>query len=373
MNEEVTLRVNGEDYKGWLKISITAGIERQARDFELEITRTWPGDGINISPRKVRPGDLCEIWIGRDKVLTGYVDGTPIRYDDLKLTVGVKGRSKTADLVDCSAEFRSGQWRNRRIESIAADLAAPYKISVLKQAETGAAFPDHQIQPGESIFECIGRMLVLRQMLSTDDADGNMVLVSPGSAGVAGTALELGKNVLAGECALDYKDVFSKYVCKGQRAGTDLDSAENLAESVSSFEYQVSNLTSRYRLLQLTQTGQVDVQTCADRVRYEARYRPAKAVESTYKVQGWRQSDGRLWIPNQLVQVIDPLIGFNDQLLIVQVEYRLDETGSTCLLRVGPLAGYVPSPEAKKKKKKSDDGGDWLKGAELVQFPVKGK
>lgn len=370
MNENVTLRVNGQDFAGWLEISITAGIERQARDFNLAITRSWPG--ATDIPRRVRPGNVCEVWIGSDKLLTGYVDATPISYDDTQVTVGVKGRSKTTDLVDCSADFGKGQWQGRKVERIAADMASTYGINVKTEVDTGGAVADHQIQPGETVFESIARLLTLRQLLSTDDADGNLVLINPGSGGRASTALRTGENVLRGDAGLDYKDIYSTYVCKGQRAGSDLDAAENLAESVA----RVTDTTiGRNRLLQITQSGQVDVQTCKDRVNYEAKYRSAKALEATYTVQGWRQANGSLWLPNQLVRVVDPVIGFDDDMLIVEVNYTLGNAGTLATLKVGPRAGYEPSPETAKKakaKKAKGNQADWG-DAEVVNFPVKTK
>jgi len=366
MNNEVTLRVNGTDFKGWLEVEIVAGIERQARDFSLAITRNWPG--ATDIPRRVRPGDVCEVWIGSDKLLTGYVDATPISYDSRQVSVGVKGRSKTADLVDCSANFGKGQWRGRKIESIAKDLAAVYGIGIITEVDTGNAIAEHQIQPGETVFESLSRMLALRQLLSTDDADGNLVLVNPGSGGRAGTALELGKNIKTADAALDYKDVYGTYICKGQRAGTDLDAAENIAESASQ---ATDKNVKRPRTLILTQTGQVTTQMCRDRVNYEALYRAAKALETTYTVQGWRQQDGSLWLPNQLVRVRDGVIGFDDDMLIIEVAYRISGSGTTASIKVGPPAGYIPSPEATKQKKQKGSGSGWDPNATLVEFPTK--
>lgn len=116
----------------------------------------------------------------------------------------------------------------------------------------------------------------------------------------------------------------------------------------------------------------MDTQTCADRVQYEALNRQARAQEAVYTVQGWRQEDGSLWLPNQIVRVVDPVIGFDDDRLIIEVVYRKGSGGTTTALKVGPLAGYIPSPD-KRKKKKQKGGSDasWLKDAELVTFPVK--
>lgn len=352
MSDAVTLRVNGVEFGGWKEVEITAGIERQARDFTLAVTRSWPGE--TDIPRRVTPGDVCEVWIGADKLLTGYVDATPIRYDSTQVSVGVRGRSKTADLVDCSAEHKTGQWRGVKIERIAQDLAKPYGVEVVAEASTGGKIADHQIQPGETVFECIDRLLTIRQLLATDDAAGRLVFINAGSGGRATTALKLGENIKSGEAGLDYKDVFGRYTVKGQRSGDDYDSGSTVSESAKT----VTDATaSRYRNLVIQQSGQADSAICADRARYEFMYRKAKALETVYTVQGWRQQDGSLWLPNQLVRVIDPVIGFDDWLLIVEVSYSLSDSGTVSKLRVGPVDGYVPSPEAVAKKKKATAAG----------------
>lgn len=353
MNDAVTLRVNGVDYGGWKEVEISAGIERQARDFSLAVTRNWPGE--TDIPRRVKPGDVCEVWIGSDKLLTGYVDSTPVSYDAKQVNVGVRGRSKTADLIDCSAEHKTGQWRGVKIERIAADLAKPYGISVLAEASTGAAIAEHQIQPGETAFECIDRLLTLRQMLATDDADGRLVFIKAGSGGRAATALKLGENIKEADAALDNKDVFSKYTVSGQRSGNDYDSGSAVAESAKTI---ADAKASRYRNLIIRQSGQVDSAICADRARYEFLYRKAKALETVYTVQGWRQQDGRLWLSNQMAHVVDPVIGFDHWMLIVEAVYRLGDGGTTCTLKVGPIDGYMPTPEVAKKKKSSGASAD---------------
>ena len=96
---QVRLLVGSSEYGGWKAVRISAGIERQARDFDLDVTDRWPGQ--TSIPRRIQPGDVCQLFIGPDLVLTGYVDATPIKYDGRSVSVGVRGRSKTADLVDC--------------------------------------------------------------------------------------------------------------------------------------------------------------------------------------------------------------------------------------------------------------------------------
>jgi prophage tail gpP-like protein len=358
---DVTLLINGVAYGGWKSVRISAGIERLARDFDLEVTSQWPGSNIE---QRIQKGDACEVFIGTDLMLTGYVDATPIRYDSSSVSVGIKGRSKTADLVDCCpvnvvpaggwsdvdngkggprplTQRADGQWNNRKLEKIAAYLAKPYQISVIAQVDTGPVIREEMINPGETVFEILDRMMRKNHVLCTDDANGDMVIITAGSGGRCTTALELGKNILSGNAPLDYKAVFTRYTCVGQRAVQEgEDQSVAFSGSASVTDTSIFGV-GRMRALLVTQTGQADEGTCRDRVNYEKAYRAGKALETDYTVAGWRQDDGTLWLPNRLVRVRDGKIGFDVDLLISEVTYTLDKDGMRTDLKVGPLSGFL--------------------------------
>jgi prophage tail gpP-like protein len=343
--DEVLLLVNGTEYAGWKEVEIVAGIERVAREFTLSVTSKWPG--ATDIPRRISQGDKCEVFIGLDLLLTGHVDATPIRYDARNISVGVKGRSLTADLVDSSAVYKTGQWKNAKIEKIAADLAGPFGIEIVVEAATGAPLIAHAINPGESAFECFDRLLTANQMLATDDAKGRVVFIRTGSGGAASTALEYGKNILSADSSLDGKDVFAEYIVNGQRAGTNTDNGEPACSAHATVK---NSAIKRYRPLMISQSGQVTTKMCSSRAYFEMMHRAAKALETDYTVQGWRQGDGSLWLPNQTVRVTDPVIGLNGEFLIVEVAYRKGDSGTTTTLKVGLESGYIPAPEVSKTK-----------------------
>lgn len=353
MNEQnrVKLLVGGSEYGGWKEVEISAGIERQARDFTLSVTDKWPGQ--TDIPRRIKPGDLCEVYIGSDKVLTGYVDATPIRYDGKAVSVGVKGRSKTADLVDCSAINQPGRWSGLSVERIAADMAAVYGIEVISEVSTGAAL-SHAIEQGETVFESIDRMLKLRQILATDDERGRLVFIKV-AADKADTALELGKNILECDAPLDFKDVYSDYVAKGQRSGNDWDYGTSASEVTATIK---DSLVPRKRVLILKPSGQNDTASMKDRVDYERSHRRGRALQTTYTVQGWRQANGELWKHNQRVHIVDRVTGINDEYVIAEITYKLSAGGMLCILKVGPKDGYLSNP-AKAKAQQGPNKDPW--------------
>lgn len=342
MSDVVTLTVNGKFYQGWTSVRIEAGIERVARSFELGITDKWPG---NDQVRRISPGDAVEVRIGNDKVCTGHVDAVPVYYDANSITLQIRGRSKTADLVDCSADNATGQFKGLKAEAIAAKIAGQYGLNVINETATGAAITDHQIQQGETAFESLDRVAKQRQILISDNGNGDVVLVKPGSGGKAYSALELGVNILSASAGFDYSEVYSDYTVKGQhsKGGRDSDWDANSAAGLSTQGRSKDSSLKRRRVLVVRQSGQADAATCQKRADYEQRVRAAKAGEIRYKVVSWRQYDRSLWRPNQTVAVKDGIMGVVADRLISEVIYALDDSGMTAELVCVTPDAFLPT------------------------------
>lgn len=351
-DHKVRLRVDGMDYGGWTSVRIGAGIERQARDFDLSICWNWPGQE---SPLPIKQGAKAEVLIGADLVLTGWVFATPIRYDANQISRGVRGRSLTADMVDCGALNKPGQWRKQSVQQIVQALAKPFGLEVVSEVPETRALADHSIEPGETAFESVDRLLTISRFMSSDDARGRVVIVKPGSGGTASDKIEVGVNVLEADADLDFSQLMSEYKVVGQQSGTDQSFGQASNEVASTI---TDARVARYRPLLIQQQGQLNKQQAAERVNWERGSRAGKALTAAYKVQGWRQSSGALWVPNQTVRVVDPVMGFDRDMLIIEVEYQLDAQGTVATLTVAPPEAVMPEPpdpEAKKSKKKSDD------------------
>lgn len=347
----VTLSVGGHDYGGWKSVSIGAGLERQARDFTLGITWRWPGSGE--VPVRIRQGEAVEVRIGQELLLTGYVFSTPIRYDSESITLSISGRSRTADLVDCAAVNQPGQWRGQNVQQIIAAIAAEYGIAVVNEAALTMGVEDHSIEPGETAFESIDRLLTLSRLFSTDDGRGRLVIAKSGSAGRAVDTLELGKNLLSGDTNLDFSAVFSEYVSKGQRSGTDT----SFGAQASEVEGRIADARiDRRRVKIIQQSGQLTAKLARERVEWERANAVAKALAVNYVVQGWRQSNGELWRHNMLVRVVDPLIGLDRDMLISEISYELSEQGTTAKLSVAPPEAFLPEPNDAYEKRKAKKG-----------------
>ncbi|MGQ4133463.1 hypothetical protein ACUC97_29325, partial [Escherichia coli] len=154
---------------------------------------------------------------------TGWVEATPVRYDARSVSIGIAGRSQTADLIDCAAE--PTQFNGRSLVQIAQALAAPFGIEVVNSGAPSGVIPDVQPDHGETVIEVINKILGQQQALAYDDPHGRLVIGGIGSTR-AHTALVLGENILSCDTEKSIRERFSVYQVAGQRAGNDDDFGE---------------------------------------------------------------------------------------------------------------------------------------------------
>ena len=345
MNNIVIVRVGGMAYEGWKSVRITRGVSRCAGDFEVSLTERWAG---RDSPWIITEGAGCSVQIGGETVITGYVDSYQPSFSRDDHTVTVAGRSRTCDVVDCSAICPNSQILAGTLQSIAARLCAPFGVAVSMTEGDDFIFPDTTINQGETCFEIIERLSRVRGFLVCDDAGGNLVLARAGAGGGAG-AIRQGGNILSASGCLSIAERFSDYTIKFQDAQWG-DTAGGSAAGVLATVGDPG--VSRYRpKILIAEAGQGGTDLAARRGKWEAARRAGQGTRARISVQGWRDGAGQLWRPNSIASVSSPWLGISADLLIADVTYRLDAQGSVTEMVLGPKAAYEPEP--------SGFGGKW--------------
>lgn len=333
---EVELVTGGRSFEGWKAMRIARSMDAMCGGFELEVSEIWPGSSVS---RHIQPGEACAVQLGGERVITGYVDEVEVDEDAQRHTVRVSGRDKTADLVDCSAIHKGGQWRGRTIAQIAADLCAPFGIQVTVAADVGKALPSFALQEGETVFCALERLARIRALLLVADGQGNLVMTRAGTRRVT-TALVRGQNVLAARGLLSMRDRFSTYIAKGQAAGTDFFNGTAASQVTATAS---DALVPRYRPMVLLGESQDVAASLKQRVQWEANVRAARSTDIEVTVQGWEHAEG-LWQPNTLARLIHPALRIDADLLITSVTFELSESGSLTQLAMTRADAYTVLP-----------------------------
>jgi prophage tail gpP-like protein len=325
----VELRVGGNYFGGWESTKINLGVEQLAGTFDLTVTDCWNTEqGQQVM--QIKPGQACEALINGKVVITGYVDDTGPHYDKRSHSISVTGRDKTGDLVDCSAIYKSGQWSNKKLEQIAADLCSPFGIKVITNTDTGEPFASFSIQEGETVFETLDRAARMRAVILMSNGLGNLLITRAGRAR-APAGLTEGDNILMADGTFGWKDRFSHYIVKGQAQGDDNNYGETVAHAVATVE---DTAITRYRPLIIIAEDQGSNATLRQRAEWERNVRAGRGTRATVTVQDW-EVGGQLWLPNTVTHLSSPKLYADMDVLIASVNFSQDdETGTTAAMQL---------------------------------------
>ncbi|MCA3288240.1 MAG: hypothetical protein ING09_16990 [Roseomonas sp.] len=338
----VELTVDGLTYRGWRSMKCSLGLDAAAAEISIEMAERWAGaeDAAQIA-RSIRPGAAFLLTLEGEAVVEGFLDALEVSYDATNHTLTVRGRERTADLVDCAATVDGPyEWANIGLEEAARRIAEPYGITVRAEADLGKAFPRFSIQPGEAAWEAIARAARERAVIATGDGLGTLILTRAGEGGEAAGALRLGGkdgNILRANGSFDVAERHDVVVVRGQAQG---ETEASQGEARATDEDII-----RHRPKVILAEAQGEGVTFQDRAAHEVRVAAGKSRRVRYTVPGWRGSSGNLWLPNTKVWVEDAFLELKRELLISNVTFSLTEQGTVTELQVAPLDAYALLPE----------------------------
>jgi prophage tail gpP-like protein len=352
---DVVLTVNSREYRGWKDIRVTRSIESLSGSFSMSVSERWRGQE---TPWPIREGDECAIKLGEDVIITGYVDTRSMSLGANEHTLNVAGRDKAADLIDCSAVLDAWEFDAVGVLEIAKRVAAPFDIEVALAPGVEAPPTPRRvvINPGETAYDVIDRACRLAGLFPVSDGGGRVLLTR--AAEVSAMPLVEGKNILQAQAQFDGSACYSRYIVTGQQQGED--ALFGTAAADVRAEATDKNVRRSTRVLMVRAEGGVSIRQAQDRANWEASVRRARAFQLAVTVQGWEQSDGRLWPVNALAVVEAPFLGIGGPMLISEVTYSLAEgAGTTTELTLRPPDAFLPQPEIPEI-----EGGTALEGDE---------
>lgn len=339
-NDEITVSINGTAYAGWKAASVSRSLDAVCGEFNVSLMDKW---NILAEPMRIRPGDACQVLIGGEPVITGYIDAVSPAISAGDHSVAISGRDKTCDLVDCSAMIES-------YETIGLDLAALARlicaslddISVKVETDVGPPFERFAVQPGETAFACLDRAAKLRGVLLTTDGEGSLVLSAKGSFADSGDALVYGRNIKSATANFDWRNRFQTYRVNGQMPAFDDGLDDPRHDEIG--EARDVNVM-RKRPLILTAEAWSGEEECRTRAENECCCRAGDSERVNVQVVGWRQSSGELWKPALQVSVTAaPIYLDNDSFVVATVRYSYsDGDGTVAELELRRPDSYLES------------------------------
>ena len=345
----LTLLVGGRRFGGWLDVSVQRGVKHAAASFDISCTQRWPGQDARF---EIPEGVSCEIWIGRDKVITGYVDAISTDRDATNASCRIHGRSKTCDLIDCSPDFPVTQFNGQDVAQVARTLAEPFGVDVVAPEGIGKIVPVSAAHKGETVWKVVERLARQYELLVMDDEHGRLVLARLADEIADDSLVHPSDGLKKISTKRDSSKRFSVYRVKAQAGGAGAwsgagqEDAPATAVSIAHVtgEFRDEGVT-RYRPKTILNEGAAKKTGAMARAEWECRHNIGQALKVDATRIGWRQSSGRLWRSNMLVSVVVPAANIDARLAIAKVHYKKSASeGEVCELELMPPDALTTEP-----------------------------
>ena len=345
----LALVVGNQSITGWQRASVTRPLAAIPASFSIEVTERYP----NSADLDLKAGQECTVKIGSDLVITGYVDRYTSSISAGDHTVRVEGRSRSQDLVDCSAlveGISAGEGSHEGMQvvngttlSIAQKLAAPYHVTIQSTAGDGITVPQFNIMLGETVWEIIDRVTRYSEMLVYDMPDGSVMLAKVGTESMA-SGFTLGENVESAEVMFSMDQRFSDYeghlismMALGTDAGINMPGVGEVVK-----DDEVPRFRKHYVISEQFVNG---TPLAGKRAIWEMNRRKGQSYNFNVLCDGWRDAAGKLWAPNMLAPITAPQLKLaSKSWLIGTVTYTRDETGQHARVSLWPPEAFFVEP-----------------------------
>ncbi|CAL8474564.1 phage baseplate assembly protein [Caballeronia sp. S22] len=342
---------NSRTISGWTSVRVSRGIERMPSDFEVSFTEVYPG----ASDLVVQAGDEVEVYLGANVVLSGFIDAYIPSYNAREHTIRIAGRSRSQDLVDCSAYWPAGQMLNVKVDQIAKNLCTPYGITVNVAAGTVLGTPIEQLNifPGQTPYEVIEMVCRYKALIFYDQPDGSMTIASggevagnPASSGIgvrkASSGFKEGVNVESASFVSRMDGRFSDY----DALYMGLDTLQDIGKGGNLIARIADAGVPRFRFRAIVAENVKGGLTVAEqRANWELVARMGRSMQVRLSTDSWRDSSGTLYEPNTLVDIDLPTLKLEPKTwLIADVTYTRDERGTRADLLIMPPQAFYQEP-----------------------------
>jgi prophage tail gpP-like protein len=283
-----------------------------------------------ISPYKYNG---VEIYLGRQKVLTGNLYTVSIELSPEGVRKQLSGASLTADMID-STMRAPYEFKGLTLKQIAETVAKPYQVSIIFDDDPGGAFKRVTAGKEETIFSFLSKLSKQRSLLTTNDADGNLVFTKAKFDSHVGSVV-VGSPPLEGITVdFDGRKRYNVYKALSQRRGRVTKKAIAKDNTVS---------LSRFKTFTVNDTTGGDIQQAAD---WERSKQLASSLNFNIPVQDWYSPTGDLWEINTLVSARSDALYIPDgfDFLIRSVEYSLSNDGVATTLGLMLPQAYTGEP-----------------------------
>lgn len=281
------------------------------------------------------------ITINEDVMFTGNMVALSPVLENKRKIVSVSCYSTPGVLNDCTApaSMYPLEFNETKLENIVTKLCEPFGVNVIVEADTGAVFDRATIDPGERIYSFITKLAQQRNIIITNDIDGNLLLLRSISAGSPVVEMEQGTSPI-----LSITPHFNE-----QNYYSHITGIEPVLVGFEGSQFTVKNSRLKGVVRPLTfnapDTENADLKTA---VESKTGRMFGNMVSYNLKVNTWRDPSGKLWEPNTTLKLYAPDVFVYNyyEFIIRSVEFNRDKKTETAVINLvlpGSFSGEIPN------------------------------
>lgn len=351
--DEVSIVIGTTSITGWANVALTRSVEAFPNNFVLTASDQFPDDPTRATVFGDGPGQNCQIKIGSDIVVTGYVDRYGIDIGPGRHDVTITGRGLCQDLADCSADLMNNPAVNGATMAAKSTLDLAQKLCksfgiTAKSATTDLGKPVQflTVALGETSYEIIEKVARYAGYLVYEDQSGALVLDRVGAL-VHSSGFTMPGNIESASSTLSIDQRFSHYtvVWNSVAQYSEISPILNNRADAKDDAF-ISQFPKRYRpRIIVSEQYDPDAEYGQQRADWEKARRIGRSQAISLTCDSWRDSSGALWTPNMLAPINAPALKIvNKNWVIGTVTYRKDASGTHADLILMPPDAFNPEP-----------------------------
>jgi prophage tail gpP-like protein len=324
--------IDGMEYFEWTSVQVILRANgNPTAEFRLTVSEQEPL-GDEFAAFRIKPPDKATIYLDGFKAIYGFVATRQVYYNATSHTVEIRGKGWDGRTGDMPSISQTGEFKNQNVLSIAKALAGKIGVNV-KAAGNLPTFPipRFNVQPGETVFESVEKLMRSIGGVFTSDADGNWILAGPGS-GEGGNNLIEGYNIIEGRETIHSLMNVEQQQMVGQSPGND-------DQSMSQVTQMLGKNSSKGAVAGLLQAGSqarslMEIPGFAEalmkqRATHESNVSDSNAIYVWITHIGWQRPSGGLWRPLDNAFVDSPMLIMQRPLQVREVTFSQDSAGGT--------------------------------------------
>lgn len=342
--EPVSLLIGGKVHNAWTRYEVDSNLLEPAAGWSVEL-----GLPDGELPPVVEEGARVEVRVGRDTVMTGFVDDVGDDIDGRSSRLGMSGRDGASVLLDCSAPIFAA--KEMTLDQIVRTIVNPLGVSKVRVDPRGRGVAEKvNIEPGETAWSALEKAAQANGLWPWFAPDGTLVVGGPDYDAPPVASLIMrrdgkGNNVERIRRRTSIARRYSEITVLGQSHGTFAGDGLN-AMRVTVRDNQVK--LHRPLIITASDASGIPLAQRAKKALADGRL---DGLTYEIDVRGHRTSDGLLWAPGQRVHLVDERHDFDGILFLMARRLRGGrQTPSTTSLMLKEDKVWIPDVLRPKRK-----------------------